>query len=166
MPARARTTLPRYGLAIATSGAALLAALALRPHGGGYLSPLFLFYAAVAVSSWAGGFGPGLVATLLGTLAATYFLLSPHGHMAIERRDERGRLVLFVCVGVLIAYLNGRLRRNEAKAKALTRLEPHRRVLLRPGRQPGPRLLQRRIPEAHRPDRRRRSPPAASTGGT
>jgi PAS domain S-box-containing protein len=120
MPARAPTTLPRYGLAIATSGAALLAALALRPHGGGYLSPLFLFYAAVAVSSWAGGFGPGLVATLLGAMAATYFLLSPHGHMAIEAPDERGRLVLFVCVGALIAFLNGRLRRNEAKAKALT----------------------------------------------
>jgi PAS domain S-box-containing protein len=120
MIASPRTTLRRYALAIATSAAALGGALALRPHGGGYLSPLFLFYAAVAVSSWAGGFGPGLVATLLGALSATYFLLSPHHRFAVGAPDERGRLVLFVCVGALIAFLTDRLRRNEARARALT----------------------------------------------
>jgi signal transduction histidine kinase len=139
MIASPRTTLRRYALAIVTSAAALLGALALRPHGGGYLSPLFLFYAAVAVSSWAGGFGPGLLATLLGALSATYFLLSPHYRFAVGAPDERGRLVLFVCVGALIAFLTDRLRRNEARARALTasnligvffsdldgRLEPH-----------------------------------------
>src|SRR5690349_924889 len=113
MPARASNTLRRYALAVATSVVALLGALALRPHGGGYLSPLFLFYAAVAVSSWAGGFGPGLLSTLLGAAAASYFLFAPHQQLAVAGPDERGRLVLFVCVGALIAFLNGRLRQKE-----------------------------------------------------
>jgi K+-sensing histidine kinase KdpD len=38
-------------------------------------SPFPLFLAAVTVSTWVGGIGPGLLATLVGVLASSYFFL-------------------------------------------------------------------------------------------
>ena len=112
-----RTILLRYAVAVAASAAALAGAVALRPHGG-HVSPLFLFYAAVAVGSWVGGTGPGLTATLVGALSAAYFVFSPAFHLDVDAGDERVRLVLFVCVGVLIAWLNGQLRSTRQRYKA------------------------------------------------
>src|SRR5690348_17057749 len=66
----------RYGLAIASSAVAFaIASLIRRPVVE--LSPFLLFYAAVAVSSWYGGFGPGMLAVALGSLVADYSLFEP-----------------------------------------------------------------------------------------
>ena len=56
----------RYGVAVLSTGLALLLTLLLAPWLDLPVSPLF--FAAVAVSAWYGGFGPGLCAALLSTL--------------------------------------------------------------------------------------------------
>jgi K+-sensing histidine kinase KdpD len=45
-------------------------------------SPLFL--AAVVVSAWYGGLGPGLLATALGLLGKAYFFMSPTRSLQVE----------------------------------------------------------------------------------
>lgn len=125
MKAWHRSTLA-YALAVASSAAALGGEVALRPRLP-QLSPLFLFYAAVALSSWYGGTGPGLLAVGLSAAAASYLVLGPIGYFHIVDPSERSRLVLFILVGVLIASLNGQLRtsrsRCDAEAQAARRAE-------------------------------------------
>src|SRR5437870_1051396 len=47
-------------------------------------SPSLLFVAAVMISSWNGGFGPGLLATILSMLAIDYFFLEPVYNINID----------------------------------------------------------------------------------
>src|SRR3989442_2300461 len=68
--------LKRYGLAAVLTALAILASLLLAPHW----NPRHLllpFYPAVMLSAWFGGFGPGLLTTLLSALAMDYFWLPP-----------------------------------------------------------------------------------------
>ena len=60
----------RYGLAVVAVGAALLITTTLEKYTD--ITPLF--YAAVVVSAWFGGRGPGLLAVVLSALAIDYFL--------------------------------------------------------------------------------------------
>lgn len=109
-----------YAIAFATSAAALGLGLAIqRPFNE--LSPFIVFYAAVAVSSWCGGFGPGLVAVGLGALACDYYLLEPRFSFAVHDTAAVFRLALFVAVGTLIARLNGQLLSVNADARAYQR---------------------------------------------
>src|SRR6058998_1308008 len=66
--------LKHYGLAAVLTALAILASLLLAPHW----NPRHLllpFYPAVMLSAWFGGFGPGLLTTLLSALAMDYFWL-------------------------------------------------------------------------------------------
>jgi len=54
-------TVWRYGLAVATVGAALVITRSLEKYTD--ITPLF--YAAIVVSAWFGGMGPGLLAVVL-----------------------------------------------------------------------------------------------------
>jgi signal transduction histidine kinase len=102
--------LVRYGVGFGTAAAASAIAILFRDS---YLSltPFLLFYAAVAVSSWFGGAGPGIVAILIGVVVAGYVLLP--SHVAVIQSDAHtvARVTLFMLVGLLIALLNGALRR-------------------------------------------------------
>ena len=69
--------LPFYGLAVVLSALALVLMLLLRPlmeH-----SIFFFFLAAVVISALYGGLGPGLVATVLSTMACDLYFLPPDG---------------------------------------------------------------------------------------
>ncbi|HEY2585523.1 MAG TPA: sensor histidine kinase [Tepidisphaeraceae bacterium] len=83
-------------------------------------SPFFLLYAAVAISSWHGGLGPGVLSVAISAAAADYYLLPPDGW--VTNIGDLDRLVLFTLVGILIASLNGALhqakRRYELEAAA------------------------------------------------
>ena len=71
----------------------------------------FLFFAfAVMLSAWFGGFGPGLLATAAGALAADHFLLKPYPGVPGDESNVV-RLAVFVIVGVQISWLSGALRR-------------------------------------------------------
>ena len=57
-------------------------------------SPLFL--AAVVVSAWYGGLGPGLFTTALGALGKAYFFMTPMRSLHIEDAATALQLGLFV----------------------------------------------------------------------
>jgi signal transduction histidine kinase len=109
-----------YGVAVLTSGIILLLALALDRLVG--TSGFELFLAAVLVSAWFGGLGPGLLATALGLLAIDFLL--DRSPLALELSSPRMllRLIGFVLVALLITYLNGGQRRAQrAEAAVRTR---------------------------------------------
>jgi PAS domain S-box-containing protein len=106
----------RYAVAAMSAAAAFFLALTLQ-HPWVTLTPFFLFYGAVAVSSWFGGIGPGLFATAIGAVAADYYLLAPHGSLRVQHPEDLARLVLFTLVGMLIASLNGALQRSQHRCE-------------------------------------------------
>ena len=117
---RRPAALTRYGLALLSSGLAF--AIGWTFHQPlAEISPFIVFYAAVAFSSWYGGFGPGLLAVAISALAADYYLLEPRFHFVAHDTAAFGRLMLFVAVGSLIAWLNGQL----LVANARCELERH-----------------------------------------
>ncbi len=75
---------------------------------------LLLFLAAVMCSSWYGGIGPGLVATVFTGCAAMLFSLAP-AFMVSEQSALR--LLEFVAVCVLISCLNEARRRSQDRAE-------------------------------------------------
>jgi K+-sensing histidine kinase KdpD len=76
-------------------------------------APLLLFTLAVAVSAIRGGFGPGLLSTVLGAFGIEYFfppkgtfiVIAPEYLPAAERE-----LAVFLVVGVIVSWLSGELR--------------------------------------------------------
>ena len=69
--------------------------------------PFTFFYAAVAASAWWGGFGPGLLATLLASLAARYFFLVPRYSLTVYSSINAARIALFMIEGILLSGLGG-----------------------------------------------------------
>lgn len=68
--------------------------------------PFTFFYAAIGASAWAGGFGPGVVATLLASLSARYFFLLPRYSLAVGSIVNAERVMLFVLEGIMISGLS------------------------------------------------------------
>src|SRR5947199_67699 len=92
--------LKRYGLAAVLTALAILASLLLAPHW----NPRHLllpFYPAVMLSAWFGGFGPGLLTTLLSALAIDYFWLPPTFAFGMQEPGDLIGFVLFLGVGLL-----------------------------------------------------------------
>jgi PAS domain S-box-containing protein len=74
-------------------------------------SQLFLFLAAVVVSAWYGGLGPGLLATALSIAGHIALIKAPYG-------DDLVRLLFFLLVAGAITVLAAGRRRAEARAHA------------------------------------------------
>ena len=105
-----------YTIALLSVALALGVTLLLRP----YLSatPSALFFAAVMVSAWYGGFAPGLLATVLSTLVVNYLFLQPLYPLYITHRDILVRLAVFMITAGLIIWLNESRRTAQRKAEA------------------------------------------------
>ena len=88
--------------------------------------PYLPFFPAILLTSWYGGFGPGVLATVLSALAAMYFVLPPDG-LAITGVADAISISLFLLTSLGIAWLNGRLRRAET-AHRLIAAEATRRA--------------------------------------
>ncbi|MBO3461591.1 ATP-binding protein [Aetokthonos hydrillicola Thurmond2011] len=115
MPKFKRSELKDYSIAVLTVLIALLLTHLLWWQWNQLpFYPLFL--AAVMISSWYGGAGPGLLATALATLACDYFLLSPSYSLAATWFNI-AELVQFILVAVLIISLNAILRSTQQQAK-------------------------------------------------
>ena len=113
----ARATTPsvvvRYGVAVIATLVALLVKLALGPI---IVPSVFItFYAAVLVSAWVGGFGPGMVTIGLSVLAGVslFFppLLSPAGELQLEPE----RVVLFIAIASLVSWGTAALRASQRR---------------------------------------------------
>ncbi len=120
MPQKARVSLSGYGVAIAAVALAfafrLLTAPVLLEH-----APLLLFVAAVLVSSWYGGLGPGLLATVASVWAAAAFY-SPLHSFRVDDPADIANLALFGAVGVLTSVLCEKLRRYRAETSQKSEL--------------------------------------------
>jgi PAS domain S-box-containing protein len=71
--------------------------------------PYTTFYLALAVSAILGGFGPGLVATVLGAILGAYFVVPPFGSLALQEPGDYVGLALFLFFGTLVSYLAGQI---------------------------------------------------------
>jgi signal transduction histidine kinase len=107
------------GYAVAVTATALAWLLTQLIHAP-WVEPnkLLLFIAAVTLSSWYAGLGPGLLATLLSAVAGTHFLISTDYATHVSLRLVVVQLAEFILLSLLICLLNAaRLsaqRRTEA----------------------------------------------------
>ncbi|MBX3187360.1 MAG: HAMP domain-containing histidine kinase [Labilithrix sp.] len=115
MLARTRTLQPSwksewvgYGLSVLFTAGAYLAQRAI----WSYIppSPQLLFYPAVFLAGRFGGFGPGLVATLLSALGMAQAFLPPGGVLAVDAPEDALDLAIFMGVGSGMSWALGRLR--------------------------------------------------------
>ncbi|HUF94302.1 MAG TPA: ATP-binding protein [Candidatus Limnocylindria bacterium] len=115
---RAGSTLPRavVGSAVAVASVAAAAALtsALWPFVKPTATPLF--FAAVVISSWFGGTGPGLLATVLSVLVTEMHFLPPW--LGFDMASAV-RITSFVIVALLVASLYDRARTAQRRAEGL-----------------------------------------------
>jgi PAS domain S-box-containing protein len=101
--------LRRYAIAVLLTSAALALGLLGRGSWGAAATYSF-FLGAVMLSSWVSGLGPGLAATVLGTLAADYFLIAPIYTLTFDS-SRLVQLSVFVGTAVVISSLNASRRR-------------------------------------------------------
>jgi len=103
----------RYDIASLNVMAALLLTLPLwsLPHVFGFP----LFWVAVGASTWYGGLGPGLWATICATVVIADFLLPPFDSLAVATSPDRAWLVAFACVAVLLTLRIARHKQERAK---------------------------------------------------
>ncbi|MFN6460405.1 MAG: PAS domain S-box protein [Nostoc sp. DedVER02] len=80
-------------------------------------TPAALFFAAVMVSAWYGGLGPGLLATALSTLGVNYFLLQPIYPQNTRNPNVLVPLIVFMLTAGLISSLNESRRIAQRKAE-------------------------------------------------
>ncbi|MBD3886989.1 PAS domain S-box protein [Phormidium tenue FACHB-886] len=92
-----------YGVALLSVALALAVSLLLSSFI--QPTPLALFYMAVMLSAWYGGLKPGLVATVLSTLAINYFI-PPYNSLSIANPGNLVRLGASVIIALLISRLD------------------------------------------------------------
>ena len=114
MPSNPETTVTReffrYGLAIGLVFLALLASLALQGSIG---NPFWFFFsAAVILSTWLGGTGPGWLAVFCSALAVTYYFTPPLRSFAVAP-SEFPYFVTFIACEVGVNQLISWRRRTE-----------------------------------------------------
>lgn len=109
-----RSTLIRYGVAIATVLAVTVLRLPLAPLLGNSV-PFILYFPAVVIAGWFGGFGPGVIATLLSGYCAKTWFFEPTGTFTITDWGSGFRLFVFLASGLLIGFLCGQLQRQTAR---------------------------------------------------
>ena len=107
----------RYGAAVTAVFLALLLTQACPPVRSE--SPTALFFAAVMISSWYAGLGPGLLATAL-SVGLIDYLIMPPAFSIILRPGDVVRITVFVLVALLISSLNLARRRLEADLRRKT----------------------------------------------
>jgi PAS domain S-box-containing protein len=109
-----------YGVAILTIFLALLLTLMLDRWIGMAHTPFLLFFGAITVSAWAGGFKPGGLATLLSALLCQYFFFQPTYTLSFGLADNI-RLGLFTLEGLLVSALCEALHRAKRRAEVNAR---------------------------------------------
>jgi PAS domain S-box-containing protein len=97
----------RYGLALVAASAAFCLQWLLWQWKAP--SPYFLFLAAVILSAWKGGHGPGALATALSAVLTHYFFLEPDGALGTTAHQVVTS-ALFVGVASLMTWVCARVR--------------------------------------------------------
>ena len=80
--------------------------------------PYLLFYPAIILAGWRGGFGPGVLATILAALSLAFLWLPPLYSLRIQRVEDASGLMVFVAIGFAISFLNEARLQAERRARA------------------------------------------------
>ena len=106
----------RYGVALASFALAYAVTRLLLPikEGGVFI----LFLAAVMVSAWNGGRGPGALAAALSALAANFTFLAPVNSLAVADLSTALRIAEFLLVSALVIALNAARLKAQRGAEA------------------------------------------------
>ncbi|MEH1909509.1 MAG: ATP-binding protein [Nostoc sp.] len=107
-----------YGVAIGSSAIALLLSLWLEPFIS--LTIGAFFYIAIIVSTWYGGFRPGIVTVVLSTLAIDYLFMLPRYEFWINQPQKLLRLSIFLLVALVINLVTSNLQHSRQKIKQLS----------------------------------------------
>jgi PAS domain S-box-containing protein len=96
-------------------------------------TPFVLILPAIMVVAWYGGLGPGLLATALGALEASYFFFEPRFSFGVSDSTELFAIAIFGVLGCSISLLCERLMQSEqarrqAEERALLETEDFLRV--------------------------------------
>jgi PAS domain S-box-containing protein len=109
----------RYGLSVLTVAIATAVHVSLES----YVFRTPFFFAAVLLSSWFGGTGPGLLAVVLSALSINFFFLEPRLSFSFGLQDIP-HLVTFLFTALLVSYWsNTRGRAERALRQARDKLE-------------------------------------------
>jgi diguanylate cyclase (GGDEF)-like protein/PAS domain S-box-containing protein len=119
----------RYGIALLTVALAVAAKLWLAPLVR-WESPFLLFFGAVMISAWQGGLGAGLLATVLATIASSYFFLTPVGQWLSTDPLVNLQIGIFLLEGMLISALSGLLHTSRRRAGAALEETERQRLAL------------------------------------
>ena len=99
----------RFGCAVASIAIATWVRLLLDPVLGNQ-SPYSILLFAVLLTASIGGVWPALLAVLLGSLSADYFVVEPRGSLGLTGADEYVSWSIYWLVGIGIAMLGGAMR--------------------------------------------------------
>ena len=102
----------RYGLAVVTVSAALLVTSSLEKYTD--ITPLF--YAAIVVTAWFGGKGPGLVAVVLAELSIDYYFIEPLYTLRLGPKHI-SFLVVFGFLAMLTSWMSSKRRLAEEELR-------------------------------------------------
>lgn len=102
-------TLWRYGLAVLTVVVALLITKSLEQYTD--ITPLF--YAAIVISAWFGGMGPGLLAVAISTLAIDFYFVEPLYTLRFGGKSF-SFLLVFGFLAVVTSWMSSKRRQAEA----------------------------------------------------
>lgn len=98
----------RYGLAVVTVAVALLITKSLKE----YTDVTPLFFAAIVISAWFGGRGPGLLAVALGTVTIDYFLVPPLYTLGLGVKPI-SFFIVFGVLAVVTGWMSSKRRQAE-----------------------------------------------------
>src|SRR5215510_4735966 len=111
MHEKPRIRLIAYSVAVLAPAVCLLVRWPLWPVLGDAVAHM-TFFPAVMVAAYFGGFGPGLLATVLSAVAANYFLTRQLADFHVANVSDLTALVLFLLTGVVISALCESLHRT------------------------------------------------------
>ena len=98
----------RYGVSVVAVGMTLVVKLLLKDHleiGEEREAPFMLALAAVMVSGWYGGLGPGLLATGIALLIGDYFFMKPLHELGWVNSAQKVRAIIFILEGSVVSVL-------------------------------------------------------------
>ena len=102
----------RYGLAVISVAAALVLTIWLEHYTD--ITPLF--YAAIVVSAWFGGRGPGLLAVVLSELAIDYYFVPPFYSLRLGAKPI-SFMIVFGVLAIFTSWMSSKRRQAEEELK-------------------------------------------------
>src|SRR5436190_11133368 len=104
IPKSERSTALRYAVAVLAVMFATLIRFPLQPILG-HTVPFLLYFPAVLFAAWYGGFGPGLLVTVAGAAASSFFWMQPAFQFAPLTTQQSAQLGLFVVVAGFMSWM-------------------------------------------------------------